>query len=107
MRSFTTTLFALSALSTSLAAKVDLKALKGINTANVIADAYIVELADPVTIDGKRSLRDPHADFYEQLSRRGVSNWSVRKEFKSDVFNGVSLDIKVRFPRDPLRSTAC
>lgn len=67
-------------------------------TANTVPNAYIVELAAPVA-GLKRGLGElsVHEDLYKRLAERNVA-YSVRKEFSSDIFTGVSITLASSHP---------
>ncbi|EJD38963.1 subtilisin-like protein [Auricularia subglabra TFB-10046 SS5] len=55
-----------------------------------MSGGYIVELASAPA--GKRSA-DPHAEFLEALDRRAVGNFHTRQEYRSELFNGIAVQL--------------
>ncbi|KEP46704.1 minor extracellular protease vpr protein, partial [Rhizoctonia solani 123E] len=71
-------------------ATVDVKSITRASTAQIVPNAYILELSPNSHL--KRSFASPHEELYHDLQRRGV-NWELTKEYSEDFFTGAAIKL--------------
>ncbi|EJD54606.1 hypothetical protein AURDEDRAFT_179722 [Auricularia subglabra TFB-10046 SS5] len=98
-------LLAFVAAAATATAKVDIGSLPRRTNFPFVPGSFIVELAPGSTVPGAKRSAEPHDDFFANLDRRAIG-FKTRRQFKSDLFTGVSIALTNPKDIDQLSSIA-